>query len=115
MATEFVDGVTLRQNVSSKRLKLVDVLDVTIQIVGALSAAHEAGVTHRDLKPENVMVRKDHIVTILDFGLAKPPSANEQIDSEAGTKVMVHTEPGGHGTVATCHRSSRWQGSGPTN
>src|SRR6185369_1906638 len=43
MATEFVDGVTLRQHVSSKRLKLGDVLDVTIQIVGALSAAHEAG------------------------------------------------------------------------
>jgi len=103
MATEFVDGVTLRQHVSSRRLKLVDVLDVTIQIVGALSAAHEAGVTHRDLKPENVMVRKDHIVKILDFGLAKPsaPSPTEQTDSEAGTKVMVQTEPGVvMGTVA---------------
>ncbi len=71
MATEYVDGVTLRQHVSNRRLKLVDVLDVAIQIVGALNAAHEAGVTHRDLKPENVMVRKDHIVKVLDFGLAK--------------------------------------------
>ena len=71
IATEYIDGVTLRQHLSSRRLKLIDVLDVTIQIVAALKAAHEAGITHRDLKSENVMVRKDHIVKILDFGLAK--------------------------------------------
>src|SRR5678815_3217172 len=71
MATEFVDGVTLRQHVSNRRLKLVEVMDLVIQMVAALNAAHEAGVTHRDLKPENVMVRRDHIVKVLDFGLAK--------------------------------------------
>ena len=103
MAIEYVDGVTLRQHVSNRRLKLVDVLDMAVQIVGALNAAHEAGVTHRDLKPENVMVRRDQIVKVLDFGLAKPPehSLSEQIDSEAGTQVLVHTEPGVvMGTVA---------------
>jgi eukaryotic-like serine/threonine-protein kinase len=96
MATEYVDGVTLRQHVSGRKLKLVEVLDLAIQIVAALNAAHEAGVTHRDLKPENVMVRRDHIVKVLDFGLAKPsaPASDNQIDSEAGTRVLVHTEPG---------------------
>ncbi|MGH9872468.1 MAG: protein kinase domain-containing protein, partial [Pyrinomonadaceae bacterium] len=96
MATEYVDGVTLRQHLSKRRLKLIDALDLTIQIVAALNAAHEAAITHRDLKPENVMVRRDHIVKVLDFGLAKPsmPEAKEQIDSEAGTKVLVQTEPG---------------------
>jgi eukaryotic-like serine/threonine-protein kinase len=96
MATEYVDGVTLRQHVSGRKLKLAEVLDLAIQIVAALNAAHEAGVTHRDLKPENVMVRRDHIVKVLDFGLAKPsaPASDNQIDSEAGTRVLVHTEPG---------------------
>ena len=96
IATEFVDGVTLREHLSNRRLKLIDILDVAIQIVGALNAAHEAGITHRDLKPENVMVRRDHIVKVLDFGLAKmtAPSSSTGIDSEAGTKVFVQTEPG---------------------
>jgi serine/threonine-protein kinase len=96
IATEYIDGVTLREHLSSRRLKLIDVLDLVIQMIAALNAAHEAGVTHRDLKPENVMVRRDQIVKVLDFGLAKPTaiSAAKQIDSEAGTQVFVQTEPG---------------------
>ena len=96
IATEYIDGVTLREHLSSRRLKLIDVLDLVIQMVAALNAAHEAGVTHRDLKPENVMVRRDQIVKVLDFGLAKPTaiSSAKQIDSEAGTQVFVQTEPG---------------------
>ena len=96
IATEYIDGVTLREHLSSRRLKLIDVLDLAIQMVAALNAAHEAGVIHRDLKPENLMVRRDQIVKVLDFGLAKLTAtlSDKQIDSEAGTQVFVQTEPG---------------------
>ena len=101
MATEFVDGITLRQQIRLG-LKLAEVLDIAIQIASALVAAHTAGIVHRDIKPENIMVRKDGIVKVLDFGLAK---LSERFDSltgsEATTVALVNTEPGSVlGTVA---------------
>ena len=71
IATEFVDGETLRQHMSTVQMKLDEVLDIAIQIASALSAAHAAGIMHRDIKPENVMIRPDGYVKVLDFGLAK--------------------------------------------
>src|SRR5262245_24779185 len=71
IATEFIDGQTLRERMRDGRLELAESLDIAIQAASALAAAHEAGITHRDIKPENVMVRRDGIVKVLDFGLAK--------------------------------------------
>jgi WD40 repeat protein len=67
IATEFVDGRTLR----SQRLKIDEALDVAIQVASALDAAHAAGITHCDIKPENIMRRADGLVKVLDFGLAR--------------------------------------------
>ncbi|MCH7974386.1 MAG: serine/threonine-protein kinase [Bacteroidetes bacterium] len=66
---EYIDGVTLREkkeNLSEKRI-----LDIGVQAAEGLAAAHEKGIVHRDIKPENIMIRKDGIVQIMDFGLAK--------------------------------------------
>src|SRR6201991_3550225 len=96
IATEFIDGETLREQIKILPMKLGEVLDVAVQIASALSAAHAAGIVHRDLKPENAMVRQDGIVKVLDFGLAKLteqlPSAS--IDPEAPTRAAANTEPG---------------------
>src|SRR5438270_3687290 len=59
IATEFIDGETLRERESKGSLKLAESLDIATQIAGALSAAHTAGILHRDIKPENVMLRRD--------------------------------------------------------
>jgi serine/threonine protein kinase/Tfp pilus assembly protein PilF len=100
IATEYVDGVTLREHMMRRRMRVHEVLEIAMQIAAALDAAHEANVIHRDIKPDNIMVRRrDHIVKVLDFGLAKPALKtatieNSGTDTEAGTMLMVNTEPG---------------------
>jgi serine/threonine protein kinase len=72
IATEFIEGQTLREKMRGAMLELSEVVELTLQIASALSAAHSAGIVHRDIKPENIMVRPDGLVKVLDFGLAHP-------------------------------------------
>ena len=71
IATEFIDGDTLRKRINRGSQQLNEILEIVIQTAGALAAAHAAGIIHRDIKPENIMVRRDGYVKVLDFGLAK--------------------------------------------
>src|SRR6476619_2069573 len=71
IASELIEGETLRQRLMRGRMELSQAVDVAIQVATALAAAHEAGIAHRDIKPENIMLRPDGYVKVLDFGIAK--------------------------------------------
>lgn len=95
IATEFINGVTLREHLRSADMTLAEVLDVVGQVASALTAAHEAGIVHRDIKPENIMLRRDGLVKVLDFGLAKlAPNNMTTSGSQASPNASFNTDPG---------------------
>jgi len=100
IATEFIEGETLRQCLWRNPIKVDEALGIAIQVAMALEAAHAAGIVHRDVKPENIMLRhdrfvRDRFVKVLDFGLAKlTERESPTTDPEAVTMAISYTNPG---------------------
>jgi eukaryotic-like serine/threonine-protein kinase len=96
IATEFIEGSTLRERMRVQPLGLGEVLNVAVQIASALAAAHANGIVHRDIKPENIILRSDGIAKVLDFGIAKltGQSSQELVDSQAPTRGHLKTDSG---------------------
>jgi len=93
IAAEYVAGETLRARLERGHLEAGEALDTAVQVASALASAHEAGIVHRDIKPENIMLRRDRIVKVLDFGLAKL-APRQAVDPQVPTKSTVKTNPG---------------------
>jgi eukaryotic-like serine/threonine-protein kinase len=96
IATEFIEGQTLRPKLQMKQVEIAEALNIATQIAAALDAAHRRGIVHRDIKPENIMVREDGLVKVLDFGLAKltEKMTDASVDTEAPTRQQMRTMPG---------------------
>lgn len=94
IATEYIDGLTLREVMAEKPLDLGESLDAAVQVASALAAAHAAGIVHRDIKPENLMLRRDGYLKVLDFGLAKLTERPAAQPGESDTATVVKTDPG---------------------
>ncbi|HEX8118458.1 MAG TPA: serine/threonine-protein kinase, partial [Pyrinomonadaceae bacterium] len=94
IATEFVEGETLRQRLKGGRLGPGEALGVAAQIASALSKAHQAGIVHRHIKPENVMLDAEGRVKVLDFGLAKYTQPLSGVAAGDANTESVHTVPG---------------------
>ena len=93
LATEFIDGETLRDSLRAKKLEIAEVIDIAIQVLAALDAAHDARIVHRDIKPENVMIRRrDSVVKVLDFGLAKVSERKPSILTDQYSELEAATE-----------------------
>jgi serine/threonine protein kinase/Tfp pilus assembly protein PilF len=112
IATEFIDGDTLRQLIRRSFFSPNDVLDIGIQVASALLATHSVGIIHRDIKPDNIMLRRDGIVKVLDFGLAKLTRERQTLetDSLAPTQNMINTAVGM--VLGTAHYMSPEQARG---
>ena len=88
---EFVDGLTLRQLLRTRKLSPEEALTIVPKICEALQFAHEHGIVHRDIKPENILLDKSGRVKIADFGIAKIVGATAEKNALTGAKDVLGT------------------------
>src|SRR5437588_3103658 len=93
IASELIEGETLRQRLARGRMQVGEALDVAVQVASALAAAHEAGIVHRDINPGNIMLRPDGYVKVLDFGIAKLAEQEDPMPKEEA-RLLVETNLG---------------------
>ena len=92
---EYIEGITLKNYMLKKgKMETGEILSMIEQVLGALEHAHQKGIVHRDIKPQNIMLLKNGIVKVTDFGIAKLPNAETVTvkDSAIGTVFYISPE-----------------------
>src|ERR1700689_3108042 len=106
---EYLEGSTLKHRIEGRPMEIEEILELGIQIAGALATAHAKGIVHRDIKPANIFIAQNGSAKVLDFGLAKMASKRQRIgetvavsaEATAGASPEFLTSPGtAMGTVA---------------
>lgn len=91
---EFIEGITLKNYISHKgTLTFKEVLGFSFQILRALNHAHKKGIVHRDIKPQNIMLLKDGVIKVMDFGIAKLPNADTVTSSDKAIGTVYYVSP----------------------
>ncbi len=104
----YYEGETLKKRVTSDQLSVNSVIDIAIQIAQGLAKAHEHGITHRDIKPANVMITKDGVVKIVDFGLAKLAGQERLTKSGMTLGTVAYMSPEQARGEDVDHRTDIW-------
>ena len=105
---EFVKGQELREEVGSKKLEVRNVIEIAVQIVEGLQAAHEKGIVHRDIKSSNIMITDRGQVKIMDFGLAKIGSGSQLTKDHSTLGTAAYMSPEQTRGESVDHRSDIW-------
>jgi len=89
----FIEGMTLKEKISNGPLQLVEAMNIACQIADGLKAAHRKGIIHRDIKSANIMVDKEGLVKIMDFGLARLPGLAQVTQSGVVMGTVAYMSP----------------------
>ncbi|EQB63029.1 MAG: Serine/threonine protein kinase [candidate division Zixibacteria bacterium RBG-1] len=93
IAMELIEGKSLKTLIEEKELPVNKIIDMAIQVCEGLHKAHQSGIVHRDIKPENILIGKDDLVKILDFGLAKLKGTSRLTQTGTTTGTVAYMSP----------------------
>jgi len=94
LAMELIEGDDVFDLVSEGRLSLKETLDIAVQVTRGIAAIHDEGILHRDIKPENVLLDRQWIAKISDFGIARELTGNSRLtDPGVGFGTVAYTSP----------------------
>ncbi|MDW7759522.1 MAG: protein kinase [Acidobacteriota bacterium] len=108
IAMAYIDGMSLKERINRKPLKIAEVLDIALQVAEGLGEAHRKGVIHRDIKPANIMLAAGGAVKIMDFGLARMEGAGDLTRTDAVMGTVAYMSPEQALGQKVDHRTDIW-------